>query len=492
MTTAVSPTHRRRTVAMFVLMLVLAALDQTILATALPAITRDLQAREHLSWLFSTYLIAATVVIPLYGKLADVHGSRPMLLTAVVLFLLGSLACGFSPRLDVLIAARGLQGLGGGGLLTLAMLGVADLYPPQERGRVQGLLGASYGLATMFGPLVGGYLVEHLSWHWAFFINVPGALLALAVLGRWFRPGPARHPQRIDVAGALLLAAALVCLLLATRREAGWTGAVSAALVAAAAVAALGFVAQQRRAAAPLIPLSLFGSAAFAAATLISGLSGVALFSAVVFLPSYLQITLGLTPSGSAWHLLPLMAGVTLAAMAAGRRLRSSGQVRALARLSSGLVIGGFVALVLVLRIVPAQPLALSACVLPLGLGLGLLFPLVTMVSHLTAPPRLLGVATAVPVMLRSLGGAVGVSLLGALLAHEMRGQGLGAVGTAAGGMAAALQPVYGLAAILGGVCAVASRWLPERLMRPSATAAAPAPGENPGHEALPPAVATR
>lgn len=494
------------TIAMFVLMLVLAALDQTILSTALPAIVRELKGADRLSWVFSAYLISSTVVIPLYGKLADVYGSRPTLLAAVALFLLGSLACGFSASMDQLIAARGLQGLGGGGLLTLTMLGVADLfppavYPPEQRGKVQALLGASFGISTMFGPLTGGYLVEHLSWHWAFFINVPAALLALVVLWIVFRPGPARHPQKVDYAGAVLLGAALICALLATRHEAGAVATNVLPLTVAAIVLALSFLMVQRRVAQPLVPLSLFGAAPFSAATVISLLSGVALFAAVVFLPTYLQTGLRLTPSGSAWHLLPLMAGLTVSAVTSGKLLRRSGKVRLFAQVACMLMALAFASLVAVLHWWPHEPLALSACVLPLGMGLGLLFPLVTMVSQLTSPPQMLGIATATPIMVRSLGGAIGVSLLASLLTHEISGHlaeiavNAGAAARAAAGatspqaamatvmadaMAAGLQPMYAVAASLCLLAAVATAWLPARLVRPAGPAGAGAAGATP------------
>lgn len=447
-------------------MLVLAALDQTILSTALPAIVQELQGQDRLSWVFSAYLMASTVAIPLYGRLADLHGARPLLLVAIALFGLGSLSCGLASSMNQLIAARTVQGAGGGGLMTLTMLGVAHLVPYPRRASLQSLLGASYGLAVMFGPLVGGVLVQHLSWHWAFFINLPVALAALPVIARAMPATASREGQSVDLLGAALLAAALVSLLLATRRGAdaatAWLS--TGLMLALSAVLTLSFLQAQRRAKHPILPLSLFSQPAFAAAAALSACAGVALFSAVVFLPMYLQTVLRLTPTDSAWHLLPLMAGLTLSAITSGRLLRAHGRLRGTALAACALMMLGFVALVVVFRWAPDQAIALSACVLPLGMGIGMLLPLVIAVSQRTAPPEHLGVATSTPIMVRALGGAVGVSALGAMLAQEMAArlgvvanpgraavQSLGARHEAYGSaFAGAAQPVY---ATVAGVC---------------------------------------
>ena len=209
-----SRNHKNVAYLMFVVVLALAALDQTILGTALPVIARELRGDSQVSWVFSAYLIASTVVIPLYGKAADAYGSKPMLLTAISLFFVGSLACGFSANMSQLIISRGIQGAGAGGLMTLTMLGVLEMYPPDARGKYQALLAASYGISTMFGPLLGGLLVENLSWQWAFFINLPGALLALVILAIYFQGEAVREAQRVDLIGAAMLAAALIVGLL--------------------------------------------------------------------------------------------------------------------------------------------------------------------------------------------------------------------------------------------------------------------------------------
>lgn len=416
--------------AMLVLTLVLAALDQTILSTALPVMARELAGHWPLAWVFSAYLLAATVVIVLYGRLADVLGKKSMLLLAIGLFLLGSLACGASQDLQQLVVARALQGAGGGGLITLTMLTVPDLFASEQRGRYQGMLGAAYGVSTMFGPLLGGALVEHLSWHWAFWLNLPLAALAWGVLA-WTLPSKqaskdasaSREPRmRIDWLGAVLLTAALVLLLLATQhghlqlqeRLSLWV------LLALGAKFTLAFLWRQHRAAHPLLPLSLFAHPAYAAVSFIGFATGVALYAAVVFLPQYLQVGLHLSPTGSAWHLLPLMAGITVAAVASGKRLRAQTPAASLARMACVLMLLSSGLIVSLMRWLPQSPWMLSASLLPLGLGLGLLFPVITVVAQRVSPMQHMGIATAAPIMLRSLGGAAGVALLAALLTHWM------------------------------------------------------------------------
>lgn len=475
------------------LLLVLAALDQTVLSTALPSIGRDLPGTVPPAWAFSAYLLAATVVIALYGRLADVYGRKPVLLAAVGLFLLGSAACATSQTLLHLVLARALQGAGGGGLMTLTMLTVAAMFPLQERGRYQALLGAVYGIATMLGPLVGGWLTEHLSWRWAFGLNVPLSVLAWAALAcalpsmtslpsqREGMAPPGRGAQRprspIDLAGAVLLTGALCSTLLLTQGERlqlpAWLS--TGLLASAAMLSTAGFVWRQRRTAHPLIPLSLFANPAYTAAATIGLVTGVALYAAVLFMPLYLQTALHLAPTAAAWHLLPLMAGVTAAAMVSGRLLRARKPARGLGSAASLLVWAGFALLALVIRAAPNEPLVLSACLLPLGVGLGLLFPVITMVSQRAAPAASLGIATAVPVMLRSVGGAVGVALLATLFSQVMHHILAQPLATASVAATSALQTVWGCAAGVALLGMLACRWLPSAPMAlPGAVAAPP------------------
>ncbi|WP_161497195.1 MFS transporter [Bradyrhizobium nitroreducens] len=404
------------------LILVLGALDQTILGSALPVIARDLSGGGQLSWIFSSYLIASVVVIPLYGKAADVYGRKPILVTAVTFFLVGSLLCGFSATMGQLILARAVQGAGAGGLLTLTMLGLVDLYPADTRPKYQALLAASYGLATMFGPLIGGALVQTLSWRWAFFINVPGAAIAIAILARRFPRSTAESAKRIDFLGAALLASGLACTLLATRYDpTGATSIVSTPiLVALSAILLLTFLFIEARAKNPILPLVLFSDRVFCAATVVSLVGGVALFAAVVFLPLYLQTALQETPLGSALHLFPLMLGITLAAVIGGRALRASGRIRGTALAGGGLVVLGSCGVALFFGHFATEPYVLSICTFPVGLGIGLLLPLVTVVSQRTAPREHIGIGTATPIMVRALGGAIGVAIIGYFLKLQL------------------------------------------------------------------------
>jgi EmrB/QacA subfamily drug resistance transporter len=454
--------------AMLMVLLALAALDQTIVSTALPAIAREFHGTSRIAWVFSAYLIASTVAVPLHGRLADHYGSKPVLLAAIALFLAGSLLCGLSDGMEALVLARGLQGAGGGGFLTLAMTSVVRMFSPQMRARLQGLLGATYGLSTMAGPVVGGWIVDHGSWRWAFFINLPIGLLAAVLLAR-FQPRQAPdHRGAMDYPGALLLAAALICAMLATGRG-------PAPFLPASVFAALGagltavFLWTQSRSASPLLPLALFRLPAFSGAVALSAASGVMLFAAVVFLPLYFQTVRGLTPGESGWHLMPLMAGITLASIACGRWLSRTGRVRVVAAAAGGLACLSFVALGGLVREPGASVALIAAGLFPLGMGIGALFPLVTVVAQIAAPPGLLGIATASPVMFRSVAGALGLSLLALLWSAAT-------AGVAGGNLGAVLWTAAGIAAVAAGL----SRFLPVRLTRGAHAAAHPGAAARP------------
>ena len=450
------------------LVVVLAAFDQTAVATALPVIARELRESRQMSWVFSAYLIASTVVIPLYGRLADHFGTKATIIGALALFVCGSLACGASQSLLQLILARALQGAGGGGLLTLAMVATASIYPPQQRGRALGVIGAVYGMSTLTGPLLGGWITDLLGWRWIFLINVPLGLLATGLVASSFPGQRELRKQAVDYLGALLLALVLILLLLSTQRDgAGRHQLLRLDLLGLAGVAFVGFLWHQSKADSPVMPLGLFQYRAFAGACLLAAGSGVALFVPVVFVPLYLQSARQLSPLAAAVHLLPFMAGIAFTSIGAGRWLAASGRAQALG------LFGALVSIACQLAIPRAlgqgHGLSIAAILAVQGIAVGMLFPVATMSCMVNAPLRLLGIATAAPLMFRSVGGAISLSLLGANLSATMSE--LMSLATPVDtadrlqhAWAAAISSSFVLAAAAGSITTIGALLLPARL----------------------------
>jgi MFS family permease len=452
----------------FLSLVVLAALDQTVVATVLPGIQHDLRGTSEISWIFSAYLITSTVAVPLYGKLSDQYGGKPVLLAAASIFLVGSLFCGASRSAAELVLARGLQGAGGGAFMTLAMTSVVRLFDPPLRFRLQGLLGAAFSLATMAGPVLGGVLVQYASWRWAFLFNVPVTLLAIVVLGFTL---PRTRPVRaggMDYRGALLLTASLVCLVVGTSHNVAPGFGRAGFMLSGVALAAV-FVGFQARTPNALLPLEPFRHPAYMAANVLSAASGIALFAVVVFMPLYFQSARMMTPTASGWHLMALTAGITLGSAAGGRLLAAAGRVRRLATTACALIFGALVALESTLASHRAPVFALSACLAPLGIGLGILFPLVTVVAQRSVCPTMLGVATASPVMFRSVAGALGVSVLDAIFSGAMRHAGTALPGVASGAATfeGALSVVLWIVAGVALIAGIAAWRLPRQLAHP-------------------------
>lgn len=463
-----------QTFIVLVVVLVLAALDQTITSTALPTITRELSGQGQASWVFSCYLIASTVAIPVYGRLADLRGSRSVIGVAIALFAVGSALCGVSQSMNQMLAARVVQGAGAGGLLTLTMVVTAELFAPQLRGRYLGLLGSAYGLATVIGPLAGGLLVQHLSWRWAFLINIPIAVPALLIFLHLYRGTPRVRIGSIDYVGAVLLIAGLSSALLLTKRGFEALRSISAllALIAATAAFMAAFVVWERRQASPLLPMALFASRQVLAANVLSAISGIALFAGVVFLPLFLQIGQGLTPLVAAVHMLPLMLSITVASIAGGKLLARGTSMRAIALLSTLASAAGYVALPSALQAM-GHP-SMWACMVVIGTGIGLLFPLITVIAQRSVAPQLIGTSTAATVMFRSVGGALGVSALGSLFSHlvqaslntsapEAATNGRNVAATLEAAFAHALAPVFYVVAAISALACLVAWALPKR-----------------------------
>jgi EmrB/QacA subfamily drug resistance transporter len=403
------------------LVLLLAALDQTIVATALPTIVADFGGVEHLSWVVTAYLLASTVVGPLYGKLGDLYGRKIVLQTAIVVFLVGSALCGIAQSMPQLIAFRALQGIGGGGLIVTAMAVVGDIIPPRDRGRYQGLFGAVFGIATIIGPLLGGFFVEHLTWRWIFYVNLPVGGLALAVIAVAFHARAVDVRHRIDYLGAALLAAALSVIVLFTSLGGttwAWSSAPSIALLLSAPVLLAAFVLAERRAAEPIVPLALFSNRIFTVTSAIGFIVGLALFGAVTYLPLYLQVVKGHAPTDSGLLLTPMMAGVLVTSIGSGQLISRFGHYKPFPIAGTALMT---VALFLLSGISVEMPVWQSALyMLLLGLGLGMTMQVLVLAAQNAVPYELLGVATSGSTLFRQVGGSIGVSLFGAVFANQL------------------------------------------------------------------------
>jgi EmrB/QacA subfamily drug resistance transporter len=410
--------------------MLLAALDQTIVSTALPTIVGDLGGLNHLSWVVTSYLVASTASTPLYGKLGDMYGRKPVFIFAIVLFLVGSAVSGAAQSMGELVAFRALQGAGAGGLIVGAQSIIGELVPPRERGRYMGLIGAVFGLASVAGPLLGGFIVDNLSWRWVFYVNLPVGAVALAITITRLELPRRRTEHAVDWLGATLSTAAVGTLVLLTTWGGvryAWSSPTILLLVAATAVLIVSFVAVERRAAEPIIPLRLFRSRAFSVANATGFMVGLAMFGALVFLPLYLQIVDGATPTASGLLTLPLIGGLLVASIGAGRWITRHGRYRAFPIAGTGLVAVGMV-LLAQLDVHTSRTVA-CAYMLVIGVGLGLVMQVLILVVQNDAPPKDIGVATSTATFFRSIGGSVGVAIFGSIFAHRLE-HGLAGLGS--------------------------------------------------------------
>jgi EmrB/QacA subfamily drug resistance transporter len=402
--------------------LTLASLDQNIVATALPGIVSELGGLSHLSWVVAAFLVAATATTPLYGKLSDTYGRKPLFFVAVGIFLAGSMLCGLSRDMTQLIVFRAVQGLGAGGLITLSQTTVGDLLAPRERGRYQGLFTAVFAACSVAGPLLGGFLTDALSWRWIFYINLPVGAVALALIATALPPPRRVVRHQIDFLGAFLLAVGTVCTILVltldSTREA-WSRPGTWIEAGLAVAAFLLLVVRERRAAEPILPPHLFRDRVFVIAAPVVGITATALFGAVVFLPLFFQLVLGAPASKAGLMLSPLMGGVIVASIVGGRLVSRTGRYKFLPVTGLTMAVGAFAALSWLARWGQSLlPLELS--LVGLGLGLGLVMPNLTTAIQNAVEPSDLGVATSAASFFRSLGGALGVALSGAWMTSQL------------------------------------------------------------------------
>ena len=399
--------------------LLIASLDQTVVATALPTIVSDLGGLNQLSWVVTAYLLASTASTPLWGKLGDMYGRKRLFQATIVLFLAGSVLCGISQNIGELIIFRAIQGLGGGGLIVLAQAIIADVVSPRERGRYQGIFGAVYGVTSVAGPLLGGFFVDNLSWRWVFYINLPIGVIALAVIAVALPASGQRGHHRIDYLGTALLAAAATSLVLLTTLGGTvypWASLPIILLAVAGVVLIVAFIFVEQRAAEPVLPLSLFRNRVFAFTSAIGFVVGFALFGVTTFLPLFLQVVNGVSPTISGLRLVPLMAGVLTTSITSGQLITRWGRYKIFPIVGTGLMIVGM----FLLSLMNAQTNALlsSIYMLVLGLGLGLVMQVLVIAVQNAVDYRNLGAATSGATFFRSIGGSFGTAIFGAIFSN--------------------------------------------------------------------------
>jgi EmrB/QacA subfamily drug resistance transporter len=410
-------TSRPLTVVSLLLGLFLAAMEMTVVSTAMPTVVAELGGLPLYAWAFAGYMLAATVTVPIWGKLADLRGRKPVLLSGLGLFLVGSFGCGWAGSMAWLIAWRAVQGLGAGAMQPITFTIVGDLFDVHERGRMQGLFGAVWGIAGLVGPLVGGAIVHAVGWRWIFWVNLPFGIASAAVLLLAYHERPERHEHRLDVGGAALLALAVVAALLSARSRGSALAGVPVALLAGAA-----FLAVERRAREPLLPLDLFATRVMAVSSAAGALMGAAMMATVTFVPLWVQSVLGAPPTAAGAAIAPMALGWPVASAISGRLMPRLGYRR--------LLVGGFAvtataAILLALFLRPGTPLrAVQSLTALFGAGLGLANPPLLIAVQTSVPWNRRGVATASTIFFRTIGGTLAVGLLGGALAHALAGAG--------------------------------------------------------------------
>ncbi|MEQ5871339.1 MFS transporter [Sagittula sp. NFXS13] len=413
--------------------LLFASLGQTIVSTALPTMVADLGGMDHITWVITAYLLASTVAAPLAGKLGDMYGRKLVLQSGIAVFMVGAVLCGLASSMNTVIAGRAVQGFGAGTLIVTSMATVGDLLPPRQRGMAQGILGAAFGVSTVVGPLLGGFIVQTWNWHWIFFVNLPVGVLAFVILGMALPTRTDRNTRKVDYVGAALLATLLSTVVLLPNAAAaggGWASPVVAALAVLGVAAVAGFVLTETRAEEPILPMSLFRNNTFIVINTVGFLVGMGMFGTITFLPLFLQVVKDVSPTTSGLFLVPMMGGLIFASTGAGRIMSKTGRYKLMPTLSTGLLAMAMVALTTLSQDTPLWMIA--GTMVLVGLGLGPVFSVGVAAIQNAIPQSLMGVGTASANMFRLIGGALGTAFFGAVfsagLARNLAGHVPGAM----------------------------------------------------------------
>ena len=416
--------HRRILVILSALMLgmFLAALDQTIVATALPTIAGDLHGLNHLSWVVTAYLITSTITLPLWGKFGDLYGRKRFFQIAIVIFLIGSMLSGLSQNMLELILCRAIQGAGAGGLMVGSQAIIGDVIPPRQRGRYMGYFGAVFGLSSILGPLAGGFFTQHLSWRWIFYINVPIGIIALFTIAAVLHIPSNKLHHKVDWWGTTLLSGGVVGWILVTTlggtKGWAWGSPTIVILGIASTIAIVIFCLVEAKVAEPIIPLVLFRNRTFSVASAVSFAIGFALFGGIVYLPLYLQIVHGATPTTSGLELLPMVGGMLITFIVSGRLVSRTGRYKIFPIVGLGITTVGFVLLAMLGAHTSYGVAAIDMFIV--GLGVGLVMQVLVVAVQNSVPHSQLGTATATATFFRTIGGAFGVAILGAVFNAQL------------------------------------------------------------------------